>query len=174
GNLARMALIDPLTGLRNRRAMLEHLRFAVLRATRNKVSLGVMFIDLDGFKAVNDTRGHSAGDEVLRQVARRLQAKLRATDLCARIGGDEFTILIEDIETGDDLELVRQKVQRALSAPIDIDGHPQRVRASIGAAVFPEDGATAEALLQSADAAMYRRKRGRPDEARGQQDSQSG
>ena len=157
-SLAAMALLDPLTGLRNRRALLEHLRFALLRAKRHGTQLGLLYLDLDGFKEINDSLGHEAGDEVLRQVAARLQGVMRATDLCARLGGDEFTVVIEDIHKAPALSLVRSKVERALSAPIVVQGRPLRIGASIGSSSSRQIDLSAEQLLDAGDKAMYREK----------------
>lgn len=171
-SLAAMALLDPLTGLRNRRALLEHLRFALSRAERHRTKFGVLYLDLDGFKAINDTHGHEVGDEILRQVAARLQATLRATDLCARIGGDEFTIVVEEVGSEAALEAVCGKLESALAAPFVVHGRSLRVGVSVGSVSAAADGATPGRLLDAADKAMYRaklrrrrrRERARPDE----------
>ena len=123
-----------------------------------KHPLAVMFLDLDRFKVVNDTLGHSVGDELLKAVATRLQASLREEDSIARMGGDEFTVLLADLKTIDDAAKIAQKVLDTVAQPVSIDGTELFLTTSIGIAVFPSDGDTAEALLANADHAMYRAK----------------
>lgn len=149
---------DALTGLPNRRLFRDRLTVALAHARRMKHPLAVMFLDLDRFKVVNDTLGHSTGDELLKTVGTRLQASLREEDSIARMGGDEFTILLADLKTTDDSAKIAQKVLDTVAQPLKVDGTELFVTTSIGIALFPSDGDTAEALLANADRAMYRAK----------------
>jgi diguanylate cyclase (GGDEF)-like protein/PAS domain S-box-containing protein len=149
---------DALTGLPNRRLFRDRLTVALAHARRMKHPLAVMFLDLDRFKVVNDTLGHSTGDELLKTVGTRLQSSLREEDSIARMGGDEFTILLADLKTTDDSAKIAQKVLDTVAQPLKIDGTELFVTTSIGIALFPSDGDTAEALLANADHAMYRAK----------------
>jgi len=149
---------DALTGLPNRRLFRDRLTVALAHARRMKHPLAVMFLDLDRFKVVNDTLGHSTGDELLKTVGTRLQSSLREEDSIARMGGDEFTILLADLKTTDDSAKIAQKVLDTVAQPLRIDGTELFVTTSIGIALFPSDGDTAEALLANADHAMYRAK----------------
>ena len=155
--LHHMAHHDTLTGLPNRARLEEHLDAALARARRHGRALAVLYIDLDRFKIVNDTLGHGAGDELLRQVAARLARRCRATDLLARHGGDEFMLLLDDL-AGDARAIARTVAEDLLAtftAPFTIDGHEFEVAASIGVATFPEH----EDVLKRADAALYEAKR---------------
>lgn len=160
---ARMAHIahhDALTGLPNRALFQELLRQAIARADRSGRPFALLYIDLNGFKPINDTLGHGAGDEVLRQVARRLTGALRGADSVARIGGDEFAILLmeqEDARAAS--ELIARKCGDAVSAPMEVEGVCVTVGLSVGIALYPEDGRTARDLLIHADQAMYAVKR---------------
>jgi diguanylate cyclase (GGDEF)-like protein len=156
--LAFLAQFDPLTGLPNRALLFDRFGQMIVQARRHGSPLGVLFVDLDEFKLVNDSLGHAAGDELLREIARRLQASIRGGDTVARIAGDEFALVLGDLARAEDAALVAQKILDRLSAPVTIAGHELFVTASIGAAVFPADGDNAEALLGAADAAMYRAK----------------
>jgi diguanylate cyclase (GGDEF)-like protein/PAS domain S-box-containing protein len=156
--LKRLARYDSLTGLPNRAFFLETLALALFRAERRKSRLALVFVDLDGFKAVNDTLGHAAGDLMLRMVAERLRGCTRKTDVVARIGGDEFTILVQDLARPDDASLVAQGVLDALSRSFHLNERDVPMSASIGVSVHPEDGAAGEVLLRHADLAMYRAK----------------
>jgi len=149
---------DALTGLPNRRLFRDRLTVALAHARRMKHPLAVMFLDLDRFKVVNDTLGHSVGDELLKTVGSRLQASMREEDSIARMGGDEFTILLADLKSTDDSAKIAQKVLDTVAQPLRIDGTELFVTTSIGIALFPSDGDTAEALLANADHAMYRAK----------------
>ena len=149
---------DALTGLPNRLLFRDRLTIALAHAKRQSKSLAVMFLDLDRFKDVNDTLGHSLGDELLRQVAGILEKQLREGDTIARMGGDEFTILLEDIGSAEDAAKAARKLLDALLQPIHVEAHELFVTASIGIALFPEDGDSAELLLKNADTAMYRAK----------------
>lgn len=152
------ALHDPLTQLPNRRLFKDHLELALTQAERRQHMVGVMFIDLDRFKLVNDTYGHPQGDELLREFALRLRASVRAGDTVARQGGDEFTILLPDLVHADDAMLIANKVLASLAQPFQIAGRDLRSTASVGIAVYPRDGGNAEQLLQNADIAMYQVK----------------
>ena len=156
--LAFLAQFDPLTGLPNRALLFDRFGQMIVQAKRHRTQLGVLFVDLDEFKLVNDSLGHAAGDELLREIARRLQASVRSGDTVARIAGDEFAVVLGDLARAEDAGLVAQKIVDRLAAPIGVAGHELFVTASIGAAVFPADGDSAEALLGAADAAMYRAK----------------
>ncbi|MEA2164631.1 MAG: hypothetical protein QOK37_2758 [Thermoanaerobaculia bacterium] len=149
---------DALTGLPNRRLFRDRLTVALAHARRLKHPLAVMFLDLDQFKIVNDTLGHSAGDELLKTVATRLQAALREEDSVARMGGDEFTVLLADLKTTDDAAKIAQKVLDTVAQSMIIDETELFLTTSIGMAIFPTDGDTAETLLANADRAMYRAK----------------
>ena len=156
--LQRMARYDSLTGLSNRSFFLETLDDVLLRARRRKIRMGLVFIDLDGFKAVNDNLGHEAGDQILKAVAERIRRTTRRTDGVARIGGDEFTVLLQDLERGDDAALAAQAILDELARPCTVGDRDVALRASVGIAVYPEDGADGQALLRHADLAMYRAK----------------
>jgi len=149
---------DALTGLPNRRLFRDRLTVALAHARRMKHPLAVMFLDLDRFKVVNDTLGHSVGDELLKTVGMRLQSSLREEDSIARMGGDEFTVLLADLATPDHAAKIAQKVLDTVAQPQRIDGTELFITTSIGIALFPSDGDTAEALLANADHAMYRAK----------------
>jgi diguanylate cyclase (GGDEF)-like protein/PAS domain S-box-containing protein len=149
---------DVLTALPNRKLFTDRLRHALGRAKRTGKTLGVMFIDIDHFKTINDTLGHTAGDELLLEMARRLRACVREDDTVARIGGDEFTIILAELRHPEDAVNVAQKVLEAVQWPLTIGGMPIVVTASVGISLYPSDGADPEALLRNADSAMYRAK----------------
>ncbi len=153
-----LAHYDQTTKLPNRVLFLEKLNYSTAHAARtgNKVSL--CFIDLDGFKLVNDTIGHDAGDEVLRCVSKRMKSLLRESDLIARIGGDEFVVLLHNIHNQNDLNTVTQKLIQTINEPIEYDGKFSSVGASIGVATYPSHADSAECLLKHADLAMYHAK----------------
>lgn len=154
-----LAFHDALTELPNRLLFRERLDHALKRSTRDGARLSVIFIDLNGFKAVNDRLGHEAGDFVLKAVATRFRELLRrSTDTMARYGGDEFVILIEDLKDSEQSTELAKRVVAEISRPIDFREHRIRIGASIGVAFFPEDGNESEALLRRADAAMYSAK----------------
>ncbi len=153
--LAYLAMHDPLTGLLNRGALEDRLSLELAHASRNLERCGVMYVDLDRFKEVNDTQGHAVGDEILRQIAGRLVAVLRKSDSVARIGGDEFVIVIPDLEEPSDGGGVAKKLLQVLEEPFASSGQPVTLSASIGIAVYPDDAEEGKLLLQHADAAMY-------------------
>ena len=155
-----LSLHDLLTGLPNRRLFHERLERARERAHGEGERVAVLFIDLNRFKAINDGLGHEAGDEVLRSIGQRLSRCLRASDTFARVGGDEFCAVIEGIKQLTDLDAVANKLQGCLSSPVQVGETELTVGASIGVAVFPDDGADADTLLRRADSAMYAAKRG--------------
>ncbi len=155
--LKDQAVRDPLTGLLNRRAFHSHLEAAVERARRVGGRLGVAFIDLDAFKAANDSFGHAFGDAVLRAVATRLRGLLRSADVAARLGGDEFAVVAEP-NNGDSIERLAGRLLAAFHEPIDVEGFSHSITLSVGIAHFPDHGERAEQLLRAADVAMYKAK----------------
>jgi diguanylate cyclase (GGDEF)-like protein/PAS domain S-box-containing protein len=157
--LEHLATHDTLTGLPNRFLMFDRLNQLLVRAERYKVSFAILFIDLDGFKRINDSRGHDVGDLVLRGVAERLTGSLRAADTVARIGGDEFVILADALRAGPDAIALADKIRTAVGTPFALPGGDAAVTVSIGIGLYPDDGRDAEGLLRAADVAMYRAKR---------------
>ena len=162
GELARSSQRDPLTNIPNRLLMLDRLESAIAAARRRDTRIGVMFIDLDAFKLINDTLGHAAGDEVLQLVARRLQSAVRDSDTVSRHGGEEFLVLLPEISQAADAAGIARKLLAALAAPAKVAGHRLHLSASVGITVYPEDGEDAQTLISRADAAMYRAKRAGP------------
>ncbi|ABC22453.1 diguanylate cyclase domain-containing protein [Rhodospirillum rubrum] len=158
--LVRQATTDPLTGLPNRALFQKLLVSGLERARRYDRHLGLLFVDIDGFKQVNDRFGHEGGDEVLREVARRLRRAVRVSDEVARLGGDEFTLLLSEVKAESDVETVAAKVVQVLGEAFSIEDQPLVLSASVGVALSPADGRDAESLLRAADEAMYRAKRG--------------
>lgn len=150
---------DPLTRLPNRALFRDRLDLAVAQAQRRGGTLAVMFIDVDRFKLVNDTYGHAEGDALLRALAERLSGTLRRGDTLARLGGDEFTVLLPDIARAEDAETIARKIIDALSSAFPLSAGEFRASVSIGIAIYPRDGCTAEDLIQHADVAMYKVKR---------------
>jgi diguanylate cyclase (GGDEF)-like protein len=153
-----MAQYDALTHLPNRALFNDRLHQAIAAAQRNKAHLALMFIDLDKFKPVNDTYGHGVGDLLLKEVALRIQDCLRESDTAARIGGDEFVILLPAIETQQDASKVGEKIRLALNQPFELAGHTLKIGSSIGVAVYPQHGSDEKLLVKSADIAMYHAK----------------
>jgi diguanylate cyclase (GGDEF)-like protein/PAS domain S-box-containing protein len=158
--LLRMASHDALTGLPNRLLLQDRLAQAIAQAQRARKQVGVMFVDLDRFKHVNDSLGHEAGDRLIVEIARRLGAVLRESDTVARQGGDEFVVVLADIAGPDDAARVAAKLLESLARPLALCGHEVFPSASIGIAMYPQDGRDSEALLKAADSAMYRAKAG--------------
>lgn len=157
--LERMVKRDPLTGLGNRLLFEEILESSLARCKRSGTSLAVLFMDLDRFKEINDSLGHPTGDLLLLVVSDRLRSVIREADFIARIGGDEFTILIEELHSPFDAMAVAQKIVSAVSHPSPVGGHELNVSASIGLAMYPENGDTPVKLMQKADLALYEAKR---------------
>jgi diguanylate cyclase (GGDEF)-like protein len=154
----RLATHDTLTGLPNRMLFLDRLEQALARAERRNALVGVIFIDLDRFKRVNDTLGHASGDQLIREVAQRLRAASRAEDTVARLGGDEFVVVIGEAGGVNDILQVAEKMLAAIGRPFRIAGHELFSSCSIGISVFPNDGADSSTLLKHADTAMYHAK----------------
>jgi len=156
--LAFMATHDPLTGLPNRMLFNDRLTVALAYAQRNRQKLTVMLLDLDSFKQINDTLGHSVGDQLLRAVGDRLKGSLRKTDTVARMGGDEFLLLLPQIARAEDAATVAQHIMKTFQAPFSLEGRELCITASIGIAIYPDDGEDVDTLLRNADKAMYRAK----------------
>jgi diguanylate cyclase (GGDEF)-like protein/PAS domain S-box-containing protein len=155
-----LAFSDPLTGLPNRRLLLDRLAQALSRARRSQLSLAIMFLDLDNFKQINDTLGHDVGDGLLKEVAVRLNACVRTGDTVSRPGGDEFIIVLSEISHADDAALVAEKIIKVISVPVVFGGHSLSVSTSIGIAVYPVAGSDdAQTLMMKADKSMYAAKR---------------
>ena len=152
------SLKDAVTGLPNRLLFEQRLEHGLLQAKRRGWGLAVMFIDIDKFKSINDTHGHDQGDKVLITVANRLQASVRGEDTVSRWGGDEFVCLLLDIKQEADVARIGEKMAGRIAEALELDGTGLSVKASIGVAVYPGDGTTADSLLKSADKAMYRAK----------------
>lgn len=157
--LEYLAHHDALTDLPNRVLFNARLEHAILRAQRRRSKLAVVFLDLDQFKNINDRLGHNAGDRLLTRTAKLLKQQLRKTDTIARIGGDEFTFLLEDVFDSDDVILTVEKILRAFDSEFLLEEYRPRVTSSLGISLYPEDGGDAETLLRNADSAMYRAKR---------------
>jgi diguanylate cyclase (GGDEF)-like protein/PAS domain S-box-containing protein len=157
-DLHRFARYDSLTGLPNRSFFLDTLERTLSRAGRQRTRSALVFVDLDGFKAVNDGLGHAAGDSVLQTMAERLRAGTRSSDIVARIGGDEFTVLVQNLARPDDAALVARGLLDRLALPCKADEHELSLSASAGISVYPDDGTDAATLLRNADLAMYRAK----------------
>lgn len=157
--LEALALIDPLTGLANRRLLAERMSMALVHARRNRSAMAVMYLDLDGFKQINDSLGHSVGDALLRTVAARLVATVREADTVARLGGDEFVIAMWQISGSDHAAKVASKVIEAVAQPYLLDGHPVSITVSAGIGIYPVHGEDADTLMESADRALYAAKR---------------
>ncbi|OEZ96977.1 bifunctional diguanylate cyclase/phosphodiesterase [Duganella sp. HH101] len=149
---------DALTNLVNRRALIQQLEHAVATSDRSGAGFALLFLDLDKFKQINDNYGHEAGDELLRQVSARLTAAVRVADVVARLGGDEFVVLIEGRAAAANAARVARKIELACALPFDIGSHRLKTAASIGIAIYPQDGNNAQALMKNADTAMYHAK----------------
>lgn len=157
-SLVRLATHDALTGLPNRTLLNQRLEQSMVRARRDNESLAVMFVDLDRFKAINDSMGHGAGDALLKQVAGRLRGVIRDEDHVARLGGDEFVIVARCPDGKASAEELARHVLASLKTPVDLPGQEVVIGASIGIGMFPSDGSSAEVLFRNADTAMYRAK----------------
>lgn len=157
--MAYYAQHDPLTGLPNRLLLGSRAEQAIALARRHDQPLALLFVEMDGFKRVNDTLGHTVGDQLLNSIAQRLQHCVRESDTVSRLGGDEFVVLLSEISLPGDAVVCAEKIIEALRVPHDIDPHHLQVTASIGVAIYPDDGLDAESLLKNADNAMFRAKR---------------
>jgi len=157
-HLRHMAQHDALTGLPNRNSMQQRLALAMELAKRNRKKLAVMLVDLDGFKRLNDQRGHLFGDHALAAIAGRLRTSVRGSDTVARFGGDEFVVLAGELDRADDAAHIAEKIADMVGLPLAVDGVTERVACSIGISVFPDDAEEPEALIGRADAAMYAAK----------------
>ena len=157
--LESLALKDPLTGLANRRLLAERMSMALVHARRNKSTMALVYLDLDGFKQINNTLGHGAGDALLKMVAGRLVATVREEDTVARLGGDEFIMALWNVTGTDDAAKVALKVVEAVSQPYGIEGHTVRITTSAGIAIYPVHGEDADTLMKNADLALYEAKR---------------
>ena len=169
--LHRMAFVDELTELPNRQFFKENLQIMLALAHRQKRKLGVLFVDVDGFKRINDSLGHHLGDKVIQEISKRLRRIFRASDVVtraeareneevslARLGGDEFTIMLSKIERNEDALIVAERIQHSFRTPLLLDGQELFITSSIGISVFPDDGDTADEILRNADLAMYHAK----------------
>jgi diguanylate cyclase (GGDEF)-like protein len=158
--LERLAYYDALTNIANRLLLVSGLGHAIERAKRQNGLGAVLFVDLDGFKPVNDSLGHKAGDELLQAVAHRLTERQRDSDTVGRLGGDEFVVVLEEIKDSQDVASVAQEIIDRLNAPCSLASTiPVSIGASIGIAIFPWDGDTATQLIENADQALYEAKR---------------
>ena len=157
--LESLALKDPLTGLANRRLLAERMSMILVHARRNKSAMAVVYLDLDGFKQINDTLGHGVGDVLLKMVAGRMLASVREEDTVARLGGDEFIIALWHVSGTDDAARVALKVIEAVSQPYAIEGHTVSITTSAGVGIYPVHGEDADTLMKSADLALYEAKR---------------
>ena len=146
---------DALTGLPSLRLLQDRISAAVSRAKREQTEMAVLFIDLDGFKAVNDSLGHDAGDDVLKEVASRLKTCIRETDTVARMGGDEFVMVIERMTDRTRVQRIGERIVESLGKPITVTSGTATIGASVGVAVYPSNGVTPDDLLKAADSAMY-------------------
>ncbi|MGA2652724.1 MAG: EAL domain-containing protein [Terracidiphilus sp.] len=152
------SLNDPLTGLPNRRLLLDRLSFLVAKAERNRGIIALLYIDLDGFKLVNDSLGHPVGDDFLVQISASLGSRVRQADVLARVGGDEFIVILDDLEAKKQAAIVAQDLLGAISDPFRVKGHDLSIGASIGISTYPDDGSDPEELIRKADSAMYAAK----------------
>jgi len=159
-HLAYQSNYDELTGLPNRKLLADRLQRAMMQAQQNGVALAVLYLDLDRFKAINDTLGHQVGDEFLRLVAPRMTSALGQNDTVARVGGDEFIIVLPEIASVRDAGRVAERIIEAFAQPVSVRGRELYSSASVGISIYPDDGSTAEELIRGADAALYRAKSG--------------
>jgi diguanylate cyclase (GGDEF)-like protein len=159
--LRTIASRDPLTGLFNRTAFFERFDAEIAAAQKSRKGLGVLYIDLDGFKTVNDRYGHRTGDLLLQVIARRLRMAVRDSDTIARLGGDEFAILVTSVNTPDVLEKVKEDVMRMADTPVTVEGTVVSVGITAGSALYPRDGVEPDKLIEASDRAMYAAKQAR-------------
>jgi two-component system, cell cycle response regulator len=157
--LESLALHDPLTGLANRRLLVDRILTALAQARRSKGYMALMYLDLDGFKQVNDTLGHGAGDMLLTTIATRLKQTVREEDTVSRLGGDEFVIALPHIRSAGDAASMARKIIDAVSQPCEIEGNTVSTTASVGVGIYPAHGEDVETLMKSADRALYTAKR---------------
>jgi two-component system cell cycle response regulator len=158
--LEELALKDPLTGLANRRLLADRMSMALVHARRYKSTMAVVYLDLDGFKQINNTLGHAAGDVLLKMVAGRLTATVREEDTVARLGGDEFVIALWHVSSPDYAPMVALKIIEAVSQPYVLEGQTVSVTSSAGIGIYPIHGEDADTLMKCADLALYEAKRG--------------
>ncbi|MGZ4976583.1 MAG: putative bifunctional diguanylate cyclase/phosphodiesterase [Methylobacter sp.] len=156
--LQYLAHYDVLTGLANRKLFYDSLKQDIILARRSKKSLALIFLDLNDFKLVNDSLGHNSGDDLLKEVAKRLQNCVRTTDSVARMGGDEFTIILNNLNNAEDAALIADKILQALAEPLILNIQQITIQASLGIAIYPDDSTDIETLIGAADAAMYQAK----------------
>jgi two-component system cell cycle response regulator len=156
--LESLALNDPLTGLANRRLLDDRMSMALVHARRNKSAMAVVYLDLDGFKQINDTLGHGAGDTLLKMVAERLEATVREEDTVARLGGDEFILALWHVSGADYAAGVASRAIEAVSEPYVIEGNTVCITTSAGVSIYPDHGEDADSLMKSADLALYEAK----------------
>jgi diguanylate cyclase (GGDEF)-like protein len=157
--MTHLAEHDSLTDLPNRLVLNEHISHSISLARRHRRNIAVLFVDLDGFKNINDSLGHAIGDRLLQSISKRLLSSVRASDTVSRRGGDEFVILLSEITHPIDAATSAQKILHSLQSPHSIEGNDLQVRCSIGISIYPQDGEDSETLVKSADAAMYCAKR---------------
>lgn len=157
-SLHERASRDPLTGVSNRSIFNEQLFIAIVNAKRYQHSIALMFLDLDGFKSINDTLGHHIGDRLLQNFAQRTKSCLRAGDLLSRWGGDEFVVLVPHLEAAEEVATISKRILNVFNEPFDIEKQRVEIKISIGIALYPGDGEEAETLLHHADRALYRVK----------------
>ncbi|HWR61858.1 MAG TPA: EAL domain-containing protein [Clostridia bacterium] len=156
--IRKLAFYDHLTGLPNRRLFYDYLNRKIYESQRNELPLSVMFLDLDSFKLINDSLGHARGDELIKQVAQRLSHTLRISDTIARIGGDEFLVMVQNTPNEKTSDIIAGKILEAFRNPFNLDGYEVYITASIGIAMYPVDGEDGDTLIKNADIAMYRAK----------------
>jgi diguanylate cyclase (GGDEF)-like protein/PAS domain S-box-containing protein len=158
-HIRHMANHDELTGLPNRRLFYDLINFKMIEARRNKIKFAILFLDLDRFKEINDTLGHEAGDELLKAAGARLRSTIRESDLIARMGGDEFTILLPDMAHGEAVSEVAEKIIGSFRLSFKVSGHEIMITPSIGISIYPDNGMDFDSLLRNADIAMYQAKK---------------
>jgi diguanylate cyclase (GGDEF)-like protein/PAS domain S-box-containing protein len=161
--LEHLAHYDYLTKIPNRYLLLDRLEHLIAQSARNNNTFALLYIDLNNFKIINDTKGHAFGDQVLVETAFRLKQAIRSSDTVARIGGDEFVVLLENISNENDVSLMLEALSTALNKTYILNDETFNVKCSIGVAIYPEDGATSDTLLATADKAMYKGKHKRPN-----------
>ena len=156
--LYKLSTQDPLSGLYNRLSLIEKINWIISKSKRSKAQFALLFLDLDNFKNINDSRGHEFGDEVLKHIAQILLSSMRENDIVSRLGGDEFVIVLPDIDNNKSILEVIRRIQQALIEPIEFDNYKYHITCSIGIAIYPKDGSTVTDLLKNADIAMYKAK----------------